>query len=874
MSKLSTFKARGLNFLTSGVGSGEQGYMTTANNVLINQDGVIESRYATSDVGSTNASANLFYDTLHGQILRCGNTVALEKSTGGAFSTLDSTTNDRYQTAQASNGFLYLLNSTGLRKINTANSATEIAYVPEGLDIQATLTGSGGWFLDQNQVAYRIVWGIIQNNRVFLGAPSGRGVIRNNSASATNVSLTFTVPSGITTSHFYQVYRSPLSGGVDTSPADDMRLIYEAFYVSGTTVTFVDYVPVGAGGTALYTSPGQEGALEANYPCEATSQTSYNVSLASYASCLWTNGYNPRSSLDVYLLSVLTPTGLNARTFTGTLTASNNTITAVSDFTGLAVGMVLEAASGDIAVGTTILSMNTGAGTITMSTVAIGSDVGDTITAGDPIVIGGTTYTAWTSEDLTTRRFLVSTAAVAAQAIRETCESFVKIFNRATANTILYAAYASGENELPGHIYFWARTDRASTYTIQCVSHGAAFSPNITTATTILSEDNPGRLIYSKPDEPQAWPPDNYFIIPEGAEIAEIHALRGALMIWTNRGLYRLTGTYGDFALTLVDASLTATQVPGALLNNVSYKATAKGICAASEAGVQIISDRIPQLRSYGSAAIVADAGKQILYAGLQAPPLNVNITYVYNPTSDTWTTYSTSATGNFVSRGAYNATTKLMYLQLGSATYTQVGAFEISSPLASTAYLENSEAATIVSHTDTTVTLSGAPTGDLQVGDYVTQSGNYAMITSIDSSTWTLTLTNATAFLNAGCVLYIGFSCSIQWHGLGEPSPSITKNLRYINALIGVPPLKSYLTNSHRYYTFAENTDLSQTTTNTTTVTQTVQGNIDLVRSIVPTTVGRCSVVFPSLSWRNTLNGTRIAGLEIDYTPISDKTR
>lgn len=82
------------------------------------------------------------------------------------------------------------------------------------------------------------------------------------SATNANVNLTFTVPQGINTNYFYQIYRTPVLQIVNgqtlnsIDPGDEEQLINESFYVSGTTITYLDSVPesLRAAGAFLYTN--------------------------------------------------------------------------------------------------------------------------------------------------------------------------------------------------------------------------------------------------------------------------------------------------------------------------------------------------------------------------------------------------------------------------------------------------------------------------------------------------------------------------------------------------------------------------------------------------------------------------------------------
>jgi hypothetical protein len=92
----------------------------------------------------------------------------------------------------------------------------------------------------------------------------------NNSIQGKNVDVTFSVPEGITPSHFYQVYRTAASAGADIDPGDDCGLVYEdnptAAQIIAGTITITDETTDDFRGADLYTNPRQEGILQANEP--------------------------------------------------------------------------------------------------------------------------------------------------------------------------------------------------------------------------------------------------------------------------------------------------------------------------------------------------------------------------------------------------------------------------------------------------------------------------------------------------------------------------------------------------------------------------------------------------------------------------------
>jgi hypothetical protein len=169
-----------------------------------------------------------------------------------------------------SSGNLYFTTSNGVRVLDNIAGPVYSTGMPQGLDGSGATSGASGFMDNNTQVAYRIVWGSKDsNNNLYLGAPSQRIIVANSSGGARDVSLTFTIPAGITTSDFYQIYRSPLSASSTTEPNDEMQLVYEnnpsGAQITAKSITHTDSTPVTLMGAALYTNASQEGLSEANY---------------------------------------------------------------------------------------------------------------------------------------------------------------------------------------------------------------------------------------------------------------------------------------------------------------------------------------------------------------------------------------------------------------------------------------------------------------------------------------------------------------------------------------------------------------------------------------------------------------------------------
>lgn len=264
-------------------------------------------------------------------------------------------TNSKIRSVQASSN-LYFTTDSGIMKLDSISSTPVMAGAPKGLDVSAVLaTGASGFMQADTQVAYRVVWGYKDsNNNLILGVPSQRAIVANNGETTKDVELNITIPSEVTTSYFFQVYRSGFSSDSLTEPNDEMSLIYEANPTSGEisakSVSFTDRTPESLRtGATLYTSPSQQGIAQANEP------PPFAIDVNAFKGSTFYANTKTKESLTLTILGVSgqfsitgdttnvsgnTPTTVRnlAYTITGTTVLGSNTLTSVSSVSNLAVG--------------------------------------------------------------------------------------------------------------------------------------------------------------------------------------------------------------------------------------------------------------------------------------------------------------------------------------------------------------------------------------------------------------------------------------------------------------------------------------------------------------------------------------------------------
>lgn len=354
---MQTLSAKLKGLYTSGnVHSGvPEGALLVADNVVIDRESIAEPRRGFNRLSAAFANAahralqlwfyqdKLFAHTSADQV---------QYWTGSAWTALSGTytkpTNAiRVHTAEA-NQNLYLTTSSGIYKQDVYTATPMKAGAYKALDLQATIPGSptAAWLATDKRVTYRGVWGIKDaNGALVIGAPSGRETVRNTAGADRDVSVVSTIPSGVTTAWFFQLYRSAAvtdsTGDVENN--DELQLVYETNPSSGDIsagyLTVIDIVPDALRGTLLYTASSQEGLAKGN------EQPPLARDLAVYKNHLF---YADIVSKHRYYLTLLSVGGTNGIVADDTLTIGGVVFTAKGSET-IASGQFKAVTSGSAA---------------------------------------------------------------------------------------------------------------------------------------------------------------------------------------------------------------------------------------------------------------------------------------------------------------------------------------------------------------------------------------------------------------------------------------------------------------------------------------------------------------------------------------------
>lgn len=178
------------------------------------------------------------------------------------------------------------------------------------------------------------------------------------------------------------------------------------------------------------------------------------------------------------------------------------------------------------------------------------------------------------------------------QQLEQVATSLVNVLNE--EDSIVYAYYASGFNDVPGAILLEQQDTTGPVFWLTS-NEGQEFNPTLPASGSAQSSTNeiaPNRVYYSKLQQPEAVPLGNYLDVgPKDREIKRIIALRDSLFIFKEDGIYRLSGDVAPFTVAPFDFS---TQVlapdTAVVLNNQIYALSTQGVCQVTDTGVQIIS--------------------------------------------------------------------------------------------------------------------------------------------------------------------------------------------------------------------------------------------------------------------------------------------
>jgi hypothetical protein len=205
-----------------------------------------------SEIFAHDATTFYWYDTSTGFTSR------------GSLAAPSNATSIRYVKSQNKN--LYVTSSTGIRMTDAVATSLASAGIPKGLTIDLAIAsaGSGTALPTHTYATYQYLLAKKDaNSNIAYGGVSGRFTIYNSDSGTSNTTATCYIPTGLTTSHFLQLYRTA-STTVSGATGEELQLCYEipiaSSDISNGYVTVTDIYPDALLGATIYTAPSQQGA--------------------------------------------------------------------------------------------------------------------------------------------------------------------------------------------------------------------------------------------------------------------------------------------------------------------------------------------------------------------------------------------------------------------------------------------------------------------------------------------------------------------------------------------------------------------------------------------------------------------------------------
>jgi len=704
---------------------------------------------------------------------------------------------------QANQNF-YFTSNDGVKKLDAYNATPVAAGAPKGLDLTAGLntTTASTWLAADYSVAYRLVWGFKDlNGNLILGAPSQREIITN-SGSVAAVDLIFSVPDGIDSNWFYQLYRSAAvdNSTGDVTPNDELGLVYEGnpttIQLAAASFTFATTDVDTTAETITETNHGLANGDVVYFSSTTTIPAGLTAGRKYYVVGRTANTFQVSAEYGGAAVDI-------SSTGAGTHTCYYGKIIAIQDITpdelrgatlytansqeGIVKGNERPPMAEDITTyrNFTFFANTTSPHRFYLTLLGIGSPNG--LQNNDTITIDGVVFTGSTSiEQPASGTFKITTAGSASQNIVDTAASLVRVINQYASSTT-YAYYLSGPDDLPGKMLLEERGFGGGGFNVKG-SRSSAWSELGANNTNVASTNDRrlNGLYYSKPSQPEAVPLTNSLYVGSAAYgIKRIVPLRDSLFIFKEDGIFRLSG-YGEdsFSVTLADSTARILAPESAqVLNNQVYVLTDQGVVFVTEAGVQVQSRPIERtlldlqgvdldnLKDLTFGISYESERKYILFTITQASDTFATQAYVFNTFTSAWTRWTLEATC-----GTIDFASDKLYLGDTSSSYMM----EERKELDFTDNVDFRTTATISAVSTTLVTINNVD--QIEVGDIIYQdSSTYAAVVSKNADAGPVTVSTDPNFATGAVTIYAGIPTAIKWSPITAGNPSAQKQFREV---------------------------------------------------------------------------------------------
>jgi len=584
------------------------GAMTVADNICIDRPGVAETRRGFDFYGTLLASQAIkgfVYDDTLLWYLQSGKLCYDSDGMGTWVNYLGTffPPSGSYVFSTQSNGNFYFTTNNGVYKLDSITGTPVQSGAPTALDLQGAISGSGNVILNNSQVGYQILFGYIDaNQNLILGAPSEFLYVSNSSGSTQNITLEITIPNGVTTNYFVQVYRTANTNSLSVPPGNNFQLAIEHQLTSGEiaakTVTIIDTVPDSLLGAFIYTADGQPTPLP-------NSQPPLSLDIATFQGMTFYANFQTVQTADITLDSVGAPLGLQI----------GDTLS-ITDLGGPTTYTYTGAAANNAALRQFKIDTS---GTIAQNIDATARNLVAMVNQ-DP------SNTLFYMQYVTGENILPGAIIVVAQNLQQ--------------------------------IQFYINSSRQTCWTPQIPAAGETYISG--------NQAQPGGMLVSKVNQPEAVPLAYLLPLQTGGTntvIFRIVALQDALYAFTTSGIYRITGSDPTTLQSLLfdsSALLNGPDTPQILNNSIYYFST-QGICSVSSGGNQIMSRNIerdllelselPGFTSTVYGMSYESDRAYFLFTDNAAIPSAVQQEYRYNWITQSYTLWTRPATAAIVNK-------------------------------------------------------------------------------------------------------------------------------------------------------------------------------------------------------------------------------
>lgn len=732
------------------------------------------------------------------------------------------------------------------------------------------------------------------------GAAVTTSAVQNFYYASRNVSLSVTIPAGITTNWFAQVYRSAQSGGADIDPGDELSMVYEyvpqSVQIAAGGFSFIDIVPDTLRGNALYTNNSQETILQQNDPPPICTD------LATFEGSMFCSATKRAQTLNLRILSTNGLTGANfvianathldfipvpITVATGGSAAQNiadTTLSLVAAINALPTPLVyayytsgaddppgmFSLAALDPTTGPFYAVIETiSPATPTMANTAFVPTVPSIVgLPGGQLSRTGTTVTA-TATALTGG---YDVDYVVGQQI------YLSVIND-TAD----AAFPVGIKTVTGVTAHAFTYTEAGAATVSVADYASAAQPVTNASSTQM--DEPNGVAISKIDQPEAIPAVNQLFVGTAIkEVSRILPLRGSLWAMKADGLYRLTGNNpGNYNVELFDGTCIVSGPETAVAtSNQIIANTNQGVVAITETGVEVLSRAIEgellalpalartafETHSFG---VAYDSDRKYLLWTISQTQQNYAAqAYTYNLLTHAWSKWAIGARA-----GVVEPTTD----QLFTSTIAD-SADESGFGIGRTVRKEN-KSRTILDYHDgryplTVISAAGrvltfASVAGIAPGDTISSGTGLSptyidVVTAVDlgASTVTTASVNWTPFVSGSVFLFKGYPLTVTWLRASFGEPEKLKQVRGGEVMLdsgAFATAKLTFLTDLTPYTSAEDVNITGTSGLATSVT----GSRPIAFP-VPQEKQLCGQFTIGFTMTNALGGPIIAGMGLQY--------